>query len=100
MLIPMMRARHLSRGAWFKWSVIPVDDGVIEQVVSDVDGVLTLATAGGEIAEEFERFCRENLCMESWDFIVDVVRYQVRVCGRYIQHVVRVTTHHWGLMVA
>lgn len=31
---------------------------------------------GGPISDKFGLFCRANLCMESWDFIVEAVHYE------------------------
>ena len=41
------------------------------------EGVYELAQKGGEIAEVFGEFCRDSLCMESWDFIIDCMAYKV-----------------------
>lgn len=38
--------------------------------------VLALARNTGIISEMFAKFCREHLCMESWNFIADIVRYE------------------------
>ena len=42
-----------------------------------MDGVLALASKGGELCKRFEQFCREHLCMESWYFILDAVLYEM-----------------------
>ena len=46
--------------------------------MDDHEGVLDYAEEGGEVAEVFGDFCRQSLCMESWDFIMDAVAYKVR----------------------
>lgn len=63
---------------WFRFAVVPVEDGAHAEVVG-IDSVLTLARNCGEMGELFGRFCRTNLCMESWDFIVDVIHYETKV---------------------
>ncbi|CAB1107996.1 unnamed protein product [Ectocarpus sp. CCAP 1310/34] len=75
LLLPMVRAHRGGVKAWFRATVVPVDETVAVSAL-DVDGVVGLASSGGEMAEQFGKFCRENLCMESWDFLVDVVRYE------------------------
>lgn len=64
---------HYKNHGWRKQAVIPVAD---DSDVADMDGVHALATKGGEMAQRFGRFVQENLCMESWDFIVDAVQYE------------------------
>lgn len=46
-------------------------------VDDDPDGVVDLAREGGVTAELFGRFCRNNLCMKSWDFVVAAVQYDM-----------------------
>ncbi|CAN0140651.1 unnamed protein product, partial [Scytosiphon promiscuus] len=43
--------------------------------------VLKLARNGGAMGARFAEFARANLCMESWDFIVDAVRYEEEPTG-------------------
>ena len=40
-------------------------------------GVLFFARQGGVLCEKFDAFVQENLCMESWDFIIEGVAYEV-----------------------
>ncbi|CAM9499242.1 unnamed protein product [Ectocarpus sp. 8 AP-2014] len=75
LLLPMARAHRGGVQEWFRATVVPVEE-VFTVQASDECGVLRLASGGGELAEQFGIFCRENLCMESWDFLVDVVRYE------------------------
>ncbi|CAM9668711.1 unnamed protein product, partial [Ectocarpus fasciculatus] len=75
LLLPMARAHRGGVQAWFRATVVPVED-ILVVPASDVCDVLRLASSGGELAQQFGNFCRENLCMESWDFLVDVVRYE------------------------
>lgn len=77
----MARAHRGGIRGCFQTPVIPVDDIADAEAMTGVEGVLALARAGGEMGKRFEAFCRTNLCMESWDFIVDVLRYEVvRAC--------------------
>ncbi|CAM9557458.1 unnamed protein product [Ascophyllum nodosum] len=39
-------------------------------------GVLFFARQGGVLCEKFDAFVQENLCMESWDFIIEGVAYE------------------------
>ncbi|CAB1110052.1 unnamed protein product [Ectocarpus sp. CCAP 1310/34] len=75
LLLPMVRTHRGGVKAWFRATVVPVDETVAVSAL-DVDGVVGLASSVGEMAEQFGKFCRENLCMESWDLLVDVVRYE------------------------
>lgn len=67
---------------YYGWSntgrayVVPIEGPTSPSVRSN-EGVLDFAREGGEIAELFGDFCRQNLCMESWDFLVDSVAYKV-----------------------
>lgn len=56
----------------------PVED-IWETQLTGVNGVLTLARrySNGEIGQIFENYCQKHLCMESWEFILETVRYQV-----------------------
>lgn len=72
-------------GAYEKWfgeskaAILPVEEGddIPMEPISDTDGVLEIASKGGISSDRFGEFCRKNLCMESWDFIVEAVQYQV-----------------------
>lgn len=64
-----IRAKHL---------VIPVECGSDVEMTA-MAGALAIARTGGETGELFEKMCREHLCIESWDFIVDVSKYEVQV---------------------
>lgn len=57
-------------------SVYPVGDNSPGDSTDELDGVLEFARKGEATAERFGEFCRVNLCMESWDFIVEVVHYE------------------------
>lgn len=81
LFIPMARAHRGGIRGCFQASVIPVDDIADAEAVTGVEGVLALARAGGEMGKRFEDVCRTNRCMESWDFVVDVLRYEMeRAC--------------------
>eukprot|EP00904_Undaria_pinnatifida_P000034 jgi/Undpi1/10030/HiC_scaffold_28.g12484.m1 len=58
-----------------KMCVVPIESSTTRSV-DDHEGVLDYAEEGGEVAEVFGDFCRQSLCMESWDFIMDVVAYK------------------------
>lgn len=57
-------------------SVVPLE-GQTSQILDGKEGVYDYAQEGGEVAEVFGEFCRNSLCMESWDFIMDSVAYKV-----------------------
>ncbi|CAN0184313.1 unnamed protein product, partial [Ectocarpus sp. 4 AP-2014] len=75
LLLPMARAHRGGVHKWFRATVVPVEDVFTVQASEECD-LLRLASGGGELAQQFGEFCRENLCMESWDFLVDVVSYE------------------------
>ena len=56
--------------------MVPIE-GPTSPSVRDNEGVLDYAREGGEVAELFGDFCRQSLCMESWDFIMDSMAYKV-----------------------
>lgn len=56
--------------------VVPIEVPTSLSVCAN-EGVLDYAREGGEIAELFGEFCRQTLCMESWEFLVDSVAYKV-----------------------
>lgn len=56
--------------------VVPVECGSDVEMVSSMAGALPIARAGGEMGDLFGQFCRKHLCMESWDFIVEVCKYE------------------------
>lgn len=45
-------------------------------MLTGVTGVLDFAGTGGMAEVRFGQFCLEHLCMESWDFIVEVALYE------------------------
>lgn len=54
-----------------------------EMTSDDVEGSLCLIKKGGKTANRFGKFCQKNLCMESWDFVLDAVNYEmVSTVGR------------------
>ena len=64
---------------WFRADrrhVVPIEDPKSPSV-RDKKGVLDYAKEGGEVSDMFGDFCRQNLCMESWEFIMDSVAYKV-----------------------
>ncbi|CAN0314603.1 unnamed protein product [Ectocarpus sp. 6 AP-2014] len=73
LIVPLLA--HYKEYGWVNPSVLPVEDEPSSN--DDVDGVHALAVKGGDMAERFGRFVQENLCMESWDFIVDAVKYEM-----------------------
>lgn len=76
----MVRLRHLSIGGFCgEHSVASLEHYANTAVTPDLDDVLTMAKKGGQNADEFGGFCQKHLCMESWDFIVDVVHYETTV---------------------
>ena len=75
LLIPLARVH---RGGWREWTraaILPVESNVCEAG----DGLLAIATAGGELAEQFANFCRKHLTLESWAFILDALEYETMV---------------------
>ncbi|CAN0076887.1 unnamed protein product, partial [Ectocarpus sp. 13 AM-2016] len=42
-----------------------------------VEGVLALVREGGDMGQRFEHYCKTNLCLESWDFLVDAAFYEM-----------------------
>ena len=70
---------RVHRGGWREWTraaILPVESYVCDP---DVDGVLAIASARGETAEEFAKFCKKHLTMESWAFILDALEYETMV---------------------
>ena len=66
---------HFKCQGWVnKALVVPVEDC---KTAYEMDGVLALASKGGELCKRFEQFCREHLCMESWYFILDALLYEM-----------------------
>lgn len=64
---------------WFrtgKGHVVPIEGPTCPSAL-DKRGVLDYAKEGGEVAEMFGEFCKQNLCMESWDFIMVSIAYKV-----------------------
>ena len=57
-------------------SVLPVE-GQVYLPIHGKYGVSDFAQKGGEVAEVFGEFCRDSLCIESWDFIMDCMAYKV-----------------------
>ena len=78
MLVPVSR--------YYGWhgagngDVVPLD-GQASQSIDFNEGVYDYAQAGGEVAEIFGEFCRQSLCMESWEFILDSVAFKVPSTG-------------------
>lgn len=65
-------------GCASKYDVVPVEATSSERdTISATAGVVDFAREGGTTAELFEKFCQSSLCMESWDFIVDAVHYEM-----------------------
>jgi len=67
------------RGQWWEWTstaILPVESNTVDP---DLDGVLAIASAGGETAERFEHFCRRFLTSESWAFILNALEYEKKV---------------------
>lgn len=73
-LVPV--CRHYGCIGGGKTFVLPVQ-GHYCRSDCDKQGVCDFAHEGGELAKMFGDFCRKNLCMESWDFIMDSVAYEV-----------------------
>ncbi|CAM9428542.1 unnamed protein product [Ectocarpus sp. 12 AP-2014] len=42
-----------------------------------VEGVLALVREGGDMSKRFEHYCKTNLCLESWDFLVETAFYEL-----------------------
>lgn len=71
--IPMLA--HFQNHGWtIKQAVMPAEEEVEND---DYPGVYKIAKMGGDVAQRFQRFVQENLCMESWEFIVDAVNYEM-----------------------
>lgn len=60
-----------------KTGVVPLEVP-IRRTFDNQRNVYYYAQEGGEVAELFGEFCRKNLCMESWDFVLDSVAYKVQ----------------------
>lgn len=78
----MVRAHRDGLRAWTRGEIVPFEnvDGV--EAATEFEGVLALAVKGGEMAHEFDTFCKKHLCQESWDFIVDATHYENMVHTR------------------
>lgn len=93
LIVPLLA--HYKEYGWVKPSVLPVEDETSSN--EDVDGVHALAVKGGDMADRFGRFVQENLCMESWDFILDAVKYEmVSASSRSTEYVARVALSERG----
>eukprot|EP00904_Undaria_pinnatifida_P000029 jgi/Undpi1/10026/HiC_scaffold_28.g12480.m1 len=68
--------------------VLPVE-GQVYLPIHGKDGVSDFAQKGGEVAEVFGEFCRDSLCMESWDFIMDCMAYKEINLGSKMQDQLR-----------
>lgn len=76
-LVPLL---SYQKGLRAKLFVVPSEsDDADVSVTLVAAGVLEIARKGGEMGELLEKFCREHLCLESWDFIVDVCKYETLV---------------------
>lgn len=72
-----MRSRHIMRRGLCGVMVIPLElDVDIEITSGDVEGSLCIAKNGGQMSDRFGKFCQKNLCMESWDFVLDAINYE------------------------
>lgn len=60
-------------------SVNPIADAE----TAEVNGILILTSENthADVGELFGQFCRKYLCMESWEFILEAVHYQVNSQG-------------------
>lgn len=76
LLLPLVRAHREINWSWCSRVVHPIEDDVADTKRS-VDSLLVLAREGGATAERFAKFAQENLCQESWDFILDGVQYEM-----------------------
>ncbi|CAM9794056.1 unnamed protein product [Pylaiella littoralis] len=74
---------HFKNNGWTKKVLVPVEEDL---GIDDLPGVHELAKQGGEMAQRFGRFVQENLCMESWDFIVDAVQYEMQITRDQDEH--------------
>lgn len=74
LLVPLVSFLKRNRYRVDAALVVPVED---TKPTYEMDGVLALASKGGDVCRRFEHFCRENLCMESWYFVVDAVLYEM-----------------------
>ncbi|CAM9577281.1 unnamed protein product [Scytosiphon promiscuus] len=74
--VPMVRVHRKNHWSWFASAVCPIENDAEIGATPGTDDVLTLARKGGAMSHRFAQFVRENLCMESWDFVVDAVRYE------------------------
>lgn len=87
LLVSMARAYRGGVRSWTRAEVIPIEGtdsndleaAPLEAAPSDEGGLLALATKGGKTAELFRDFCRRNLTMESWYFIIAVLHYETTV---------------------
>lgn len=54
-------------------------DPVADAEMAEVNGILILTSENthADLGKLFGQFCRKYLCMESWEFILEAVRYQV-----------------------
>lgn len=65
---------HYKCHGWTRQPVVPVQE---DPDTANLPGVHELAKQGGDLSQRFGRFVQENLCMESWDFILDAVQYEM-----------------------
>ncbi|CAM9364184.1 unnamed protein product [Hapterophycus canaliculatus] len=72
----MVRAHRQNHWSWFARAVVPVENDPGVGGTSGTDELLAFARKGGAMSDRFAQYARENLCMESWGFIVDAVRYE------------------------
>ncbi|CAM9830632.1 unnamed protein product, partial [Ectocarpus sp. 12 AP-2014] len=77
LLIPALRAHRGGCRGFFRGAVVPVEDGAYLEEMSGVEGVLALVREGGDMSKRFEHYCKTNLCLESWDFLVDAAFYEM-----------------------
>ncbi len=75
LLLPLVRAHRENNWSWCARAVHPIED--FADTKPSVDSLLVLARKGGGTAERFAKFAHENLCQESWDFILDGVQYEM-----------------------
>lgn len=73
-LVPV--ATHDSRCGCSRTRVLTTQREVSKQDPNHA-GVLEYAREDGAVASLFKAFCKDNLCMDSWEFIVDAAAYEV-----------------------
>ncbi|CAM9677161.1 unnamed protein product [Ectocarpus fasciculatus] len=77
LLIPTLRVHGGGCSGLFRGAVVPVEDGGFLEEMPGVEGVLELVRNGGDMGDRFEHYCKTNLCLESWDFLVDAALYEM-----------------------